>query len=214
MKQFNNRFPHFPHISRRITAFIRRSLLDRRSSNEGGGEGGTILYITVGKFAVLGLLVFFLATLLIYQPSGFDQAKSAVMFSPNDLSSHLLLAQQYLAQGNMEAVERELTLAESLSRRPASSFSLPASSVLGASLSPLKILEKIKAEPQRINQEISFWEKVIAEKPGFRDAYLQLAVLNYQIYETQKAKAYLEKAKALDPNFEAAKKLEELLKTF
>lgn len=168
-----------------------------------------VLYIIVLKTVVLGLLIFFLATLLIYRSSGFDSAKLGVLLSPNDVSNHLLLTQEYLGRGDMSSVERELTLAQNLSLPTTQN---PSSSVLGANLSPLKILEKIKNEPQRINNEISFWEKIVAAKPNYRDGYLRLALLNAQIYETQKAKTYLQKAVVLDPNFEATKELENLIK--
>lgn len=168
----------------------------------------TIIYSV--KLMVLVLLIFFLTTLFLYPPSGFEMAKLGVLLSPNDLSNHLLLAQEYLGRGDMTSVERELTLAESLSSR--STTHNPSSTVLGLTLSPIKILEKIKAEPQRIKSEISFWEKVVANKPNYRDGYLRLALLNAQIYETQKAKNHLEKAKTLDPNFETTKELEKLLK--
>lgn len=186
---------HFPQISRIIPA---------------------TLYIIVLKAVVLVAVAAFLALNLFWQlstePTRIRQAKLAVMLSPNDLSNHLLLTQKYLDQGNMKAVERELILAQNLSTRPASSFPLPTSSVLGVTLSPLKILEKIKNEPQKIKDEIVFWEKIVADKPNYRDGYLRLALLNYQIYENQKARVYLERAKTLDPNFETTKELEKILK--
>jgi len=146
-------------------------------------------------------------------PSGFsdfERAKLAAMLYPNDLSSHLLLAQEYLKRGNMEGVERELLLAQDLGGKT-SATSSGSPTVLGVFLSPSKILEKIKNEPKRIREEISFWEKVISEKPDYRDAYLQLAILNYQIYKKERAKEYLEKALKIDPNFAPARQLENLL---
>lgn len=167
----------------------------------------TIIYSI--KLVVLGLLVFFLTTLFLWPSSGFDQARLGVLISPNDVSNHLLLTQEYLGRGDMSSVERELTLADSLNTKYQI---LNTKYVLGATLSPLRILEKIKNQPAQINQEISFWGKVVASKPDYRDGYLHLALLNYQIYETQKAKAYLQKAVALDPNFEATKELEDLIR--
>jgi len=51
-----------------------------------------------------------------------------------------------------------------------------------------------------IEREIESWEKVLEEKPGYRDILLRLSLLNYQIYENEKAKSYWEKADYLDPN--------------
>lgn len=189
-------FLQFPQISRILTA---KSL-----------KLGT-------KIIIGAVLAGFLATgLLPVLPAdffSFERAKTTVMLYPNDQSAHLFLAQEYLKRGNPEAVERELLLAANLSSlRPSSIFHLPSSSVLGASLSPLKILARIKNEPQRIRKEISFWEKVIEEKPDYRDAYLQLAILNYQLYENKKAQEYFRQATELDPNFEVSKELEKKLK--
>ena len=193
----------FPQIYRSFPALTPRSL----------GEVGASLYIIVLKTVVLGAVAAFLALNLFAQlPAKLTkirQAKLAVMLSPNDISNHLLLVQEYLGQGNMDSVERELTLADSLNTKH---LKLNTNKVLGETLSPLKILEEIKAEPQKIKNEISFWEKVVASKPDYRDAYLQLSILHYQIYETQKAKAYLEKAREIDPNFESTKNLEEIFK--
>lgn len=137
-----------------------------------------------------------------------ERAKLGVLLYPQDLNAHLFLAQEYLKRGDMKDLERELLLSQALTdQRPETSNS----SVLGASLSPLKVLEKIKGEPQRLRQEIAFWEKVAAEKPDYRDAYLQLAILNYQIYETNKAKENLAKALDLDPNFAPTRELEKII---
>lgn len=174
---------HFPQISRTITA-------------------------KVSKIALLAVLTALLATQL-YPTNSLTQAQTAVLLSPRNVSSHLLLSQKYLASGNMPAVERELTLTQSLN----TPYDLhPTASVLGITLSPLKILENIKAEPQQIRNEIAFWEKVVAEKSGYRDAYLQLTILNYKIYQIDRAKKYLEKAKEIDPNYEKVQELENLFK--
>lgn len=164
------------------------------------------------KIFVFGVLAGFLVVNLFPSlPSdffAFERAKLAVMFYPNDLNSHLFLVQEYLKRGELEEVERELLLAQELTEKTPETTS---SGVLGATLSPIKILAKIKNEPQRIKNEISFWEKVVSEKPDYRDAYLQLAILNYQIYENEKAKEYLRIALELDPNYEPARKLEKIL---
>lgn len=174
----------------------------------------TAPFLRIGvKTLVLGIFTAFLIiNLFPILPDDFlslTQAKVAVMLSPNDLSSHLILAREYLKRGGMEEVERELLLAQELAGRNKEATNY---SVLGTSLSPLEILAKLRSEPQGIRDEIAFWEKIIAEKPDYRDAYLQLSILNYQIYENEKAKIYLKKVLDLDPNFESARKLEEVLR--
>jgi len=51
-----------------------------------------------------------------------------------------------------------------------------------------------------IIQEIESWEKVLETKPEYRDILLRLALLNWKIYNNDKAKEYWEKANYLDPN--------------
>ncbi|MBI4999241.1 hypothetical protein HZB97_00535 [Candidatus Gottesmanbacteria bacterium] len=186
----------FPHISRIFNATLLK---------------GAKLYTIAFAAALLFVYIFQdLPVLKPFFPTGFldfERMKLAVMLAPNNISSHLLLSQEYLKRGDMEAVERELLLAQNLVE-PSSPNS---PTVLGASLSPLKILEKIKNEPQKIRQEVSFWEKVAMEKQDYRDAYIRLAILNYQIYETERAKEYLKKALELDPNFEPAREIKKML---
>ncbi len=129
------------------------------------------------------------------------------MLYPSDLSTHLLLAQEYLKRGNLEEMERELFLAQNLvDQKPE-----PGTSVLAATLSPIEILMRIQNEPAEIKKEVLFWEKEISEKPGYRDAYLQLAILNYRLYEKTKAQGYLQQALNLDPNFAPTRKLQRLI---
>ena len=55
-------------------------------------------------------------------------------------------------------------------------------------------------EPEKIRQEIKNWEQVLETMPYFKDVFLRLAVLNYQLYEDEQAKYYFEQAEYLDPN--------------
>jgi len=71
--------------------------------------------------------------------------------------------------------------------------------------------EKHYSDPEDIKELIKAWEEIIEEKSQYRDAYLQLAILNYKINETQKAQDNLNKALEIDPNYELAKKLKEII---
>lgn len=71
--------------------------------------------------------------------------------------------------------------------------------------------EKHYSDPEDIKELIKAWEKIIEDKPQYRDAYLQLTILNYKIKEIQKAKDNLNKALEIDPNFELTKKLKEII---
>jgi len=129
-----------------------------------------------------------------------SKAKRTVLSSPFNSKAHLGLAKVYLEAGNLEGAEKELSLSEGLTSTNSQDLK-----------SAKEALEKAKERPKKIRQEIEFWQEIIKEKQDYRDAYFQLAVLNYQIYQKGPAVKYLQKTLNLDPNFEPAKKLEKLL---
>lgn len=55
------------------------------------------------------------------------------------------------------------------------------------------------------------WEQLLAEKPDFRDGWLQLSSLYSKMGNVEKAKKAFNRAKEIDPNFEALHSLEKLL---
>jgi len=64
---------------------------------------------------------------------------------------------------------------------------------------------------KRIEVEILRWETALEKYPGYRDAHLTLAVLNWKINQSEKASEHLQKAKALDPNFAITKEVEKII---
>lgn len=72
-------------------------------------------------------------------------------------------------------------------------------------------LQELTKERGKIIFEISHWEKIATNYKDYRDAYFKLAVLEYQLGESEKSKNYLDKALELDPNFEKGRELEGLL---
>jgi|SRR5579859_6674970 len=72
-----------------------------------------------------------------------------------------------------------------------------------------QILEQKRAI---IQKEIIFWQENTRKYPGYRDAYFQLALLEYQLGNSQFSQDYLNKVISLDPNFDKARQLEKILK--
>ncbi len=68
---------------------------------------------------------------------------------------------------------------------------------------------KIRLEENQ--KEIYQWEQILAEKPDYRDGWLQLSSLWAQLGNRDKAKEALDQARAVDPNDEAILPLEKLL---
>lgn len=167
-----------------------------------------------GAPAGVALLAFLVLYSLLLPKDKFQLAKEQLIKEPHDLQAHLVLAEEYLNQNQIEEAEKELLLVQEKSgSRLMNNES--SSQVLGEQ-SSLKWeglwQRKQAAKPEDIRRMIASWEKIISAKPNYRDGYLQLAVLYYQVFENEKAKENLEKALELDPNFKPAKEMEKILK--
>jgi tetratricopeptide (TPR) repeat protein len=71
--------------------------------------------------------------------------------------------------------------------------------------------QKIIVQRQQMQSKINFWQSIADKYEGYKDAYFQMAVLDYQLGNLQKAKSENKKALSLDPNFTDAQKLEVVL---
>jgi len=64
---------------------------------------------------------------------------------------------------------------------------------------------------QQIQDKINFWQSIADKYEGYKDAYFQMAILDYNLGNFKKAKLDDQKALTLDPNFEDAKNLNAVL---
>ncbi|MBI3290047.1 hypothetical protein HYZ78_01490 [Candidatus Microgenomates bacterium] len=71
--------------------------------------------------------------------------------------------------------------------------------------------EYAKWQREPIETEIKQWEEVVEKTPTYRDGYLKLATLYWKLRQDDKAKAALERAKEIDPNYDATYELEQKL---
>ncbi|HUS59758.1 MAG TPA: hypothetical protein VMX76_00010 [Nevskiaceae bacterium] len=149
-----------------------------------------------GILAGVALLIFLIVYSLTLPKNQFQQAKEKLVKNPNEFEAHLILAEEFLKNNQFEKAEKELLMAQE--QKPNSK---------------LKKLwqKKLYSDPKDIKKLIQAWEKIVAEKPDYRDAYLSLSWLHYQNYEDQKAKNYLQKTIELDPNFEPTLKLQKII---
>lgn len=168
----------------------------------------------IGRFgapAGVALMAFLIFYSLFLPKNRFQLAKERLVKNPRDFEAHLVLAEEYLKNSQVEQAEKELLLAQN-SFQAKTTFNQENSLVLGEE-SNLKWEElwqrKIQTNPEDIKKLIIYWEKIVAEKENYRDAYLQLALLHYQLFENEKAQEYLNQALELDPNFEPAQKIKD-----
>lgn len=147
-------------------------------------------------FAALFLFLLFFVFFLT-PPS--EQLKLKAMQDNKNPKNHLQLANEYKKLNDLENARREL--------------------LIGLSFNPdnkeleeeLEEVESLLAQPDKVWEEIKKWEKITQDFPGYRDAYLKLASLYYQLYQNEKAEENLKKALDLDPNFEPAKEMGKIL---
>lgn len=91
-------------------------------------------------------------------------------------------------------------------------FIIICSLVVGFDLYQNFMLQKrLIGETAELQRKIVFWENETKEHPDFRDAYFNLALINYQLRNFESSKLNLEKALNIDPNFKKGRKFQEIL---
>lgn len=137
-----------------------------------------------------GLLILLVFNLL--QPkSQFAISKDNVLQNSADSSVHLFLAQQLFATNQFKEAEKEALLA--------------------GNQQLLDEIKAVKSQPEEIRSEILWLRKIIDQYPNYRDAYLQLAIRNWQLYRPFEARKFLEKALEIDPNNQTAVQLKSFI---
>lgn len=68
------------------------------------------------------------------------------------------------------------------------------------------------ATRQSLNTEYAYWQAIVDARPDYRDGYVRLTLLAYQLGKQSEAKSYLDTIRHLDPNYQGLKALEDLFK--
>ncbi len=79
--------------------------------------------------------------------------------------------------------------------------------VLGAQ----SLLRSDEQQRAALYEVYRFWQQVVRDHPDYRDGYIQLALVSYQLELTEESRSYVEKIKSLDPNYPGIKEFEGLL---
>lgn len=156
----------------------------------------TILFVFIILFFV-NILAFSLFTKkekLILKTARFP-------FLPN---SHLQLSNYLFENNNLTRAEVEVKIIENSSLL---SFILKIPSLNKYYLQTKTIITK----PNKIGMEINAIEKVLINKPFYRDLLLKKSLLHWKMWTQNSAEESLKKASYLDPNNPKVKKLEELI---
>ncbi len=71
--------------------------------------------------------------------------------------------------------------------------------------------KKLEGERNKTEKELVFWKSSLTEYKNYRDIYLKIASLEYQLGEKDTAKEDLNKALEIDPNSEKGRQLEKIV---
>jgi tetratricopeptide (TPR) repeat protein len=78
----------------------------------------------------------------------------------------------------------------------------------------LKAYNVLSSEREKISTQIKTWESIVSKFKGYKDGYLQLAVLEYRLGEHEKAKKYVNQALYLDSNYKEALEFQKRLNNY
>ncbi|MFZ5845525.1 MAG: hypothetical protein ACOY0S_03605 [Patescibacteria group bacterium] len=169
------KFPHFPRkISANLLAPVEKPLL---------------------WLVILALISANLWAKTSLQPQFWSQALASLK-NPGSFARHIDLAQAYWQLGLWPPAKRELLLAEELWQKEPDTRGNE--TVLGVTTSPVDLLELWQDEPLRLHEAYFFWQNMTQQTPDYRDAYVQLGAVAYQLGKITEAKVAWEKAGALD----------------
>jgi len=139
------------------------------------------------KLLIIILLFILLAWSVLIQNyflTSFDRAKQAVSRWPYFSTPHFIFAQELFNSGSPESKKEFLIGKQAL---------FVDKNLLGRT-------EEEVTQPERIADQINYWQSFVSKGIESPEVYLKLALLNFRLYKNEEAKKYWEKAFYLDPN--------------
>jgi len=152
--------------------------------------------------------VFFLLLIIIFIlynfiPLPFSARWKYSLLKNDNIDNHLNLADEFLINNRFKEAETEYLIIISRQKNKKSNNIINERvKQIYDSIQKIDMLEK----------ETTRWEKILNEKPNYRDAYLELAMLHFQLKRPLTAKEYLKTAIELDPNYYLSKELQKIIK--
>lgn len=160
-----------------------------------------------GAPAGVALLFLLVVYSLSLPKDRFQQTKEKILRNPNNPEAHLILAEEFLNNNELDKAEQELLIASNIQQTTDNKVK-----VLGITSKIEEFWNRWREQnPQAIEKEIAKWQEFVAENPTYRDGYLRLALYYQKLKYLEEARVNLAKALDLDPNFPGTKKLQEVL---
>ena len=75
----------------------------------------------------------------------------------------------------------------------------------------LRAKQEIDSRRGTLVKNLNFWKDFVSKHENYKDAYFQASILEYKLGDTSKAKMYLGKGLALDPNSQDGEKIKQFL---
>lgn len=146
---------------------------------------------------VFGLLLVAFVGSWIYTSSlsPVTSALSRLANSPAVARNHFELGLIYSQTQQLDLAKQELEIGQNLAQKQLTT------EVLGTTANFTELKTQLESRPEENKRQQEFWQRITADFPAFRDAWVQLLYLSYNEGDLIKAKEYLEKVKALDPNY-------------
>lgn len=120
--------------------------------------------------------------------------------APRSVPRYIDLASVLWQQGQKGEARQLMASAQALTRKNRTDTSGSIPNVLGETTDPQTVLAQWEREAVKFKENYAFWQTVVTAKPDYRDAYITLATLAYQLEKLDEAGAWLIRAQALDPN--------------
>lgn len=125
-----------------------------------------------------------------------------VFQTPFTATGHEVLAYDLWKEGHITQARNELKLSQSL----------PKDDQIGVlGVSSEDTLSVWNLEPERAEAAFAYWKNIVATKPEFRDAHLQLSVAAYALGKLTESKSEALSVLTLDPSSATARQLLEAL---
>ena len=127
-----------------------------------------------------------------------------ILLHPQSPNPHIILADILWKNKQFGFAKREIEVAIDLSK------TTPHASVLGETTD--HVLDRWGAEQQLLLKAYDYWLGVVHEKPDYRDAYIALGTIAYDLDKTEDARLFFQQAREIDPNITISEEIESNLK--
>lgn len=140
------------------------------------------------------IIVIMFVVISAYPSSEYTKLKLHVMQKPKDPRAHLQLARVAAQNSDWDVASREFRIAFQV-------LSNSNKSVAGITSDYQQVERQVYAKGY-LEKEIDYWQSLLNDQPGYLDAYLNLSLIHYQLFDEDLSRDYWRKAWKIDPNDE------------